>query len=115
MNLRTIGVQLTYEIYPSFSYCKVASSRLSRLVAHLRIFRLFVMGKIDAYVHTVTFGQKSSKLKSRPVYCSRLYDISHDKVELREDFIGQLVFNQPKNLTTHFGLIYKTLHQFHLK
>ena len=29
---------------------KVASSRLSRWVAHLRIFRLFLMGKFDAYV-----------------------------------------------------------------
>ena len=29
---------------------KVASSRLSRLVAHTRIFRLFMKGKIDAYV-----------------------------------------------------------------
>ena len=29
------------------SYRKVASSRLSRLVAHLRIFKLFMKGKID--------------------------------------------------------------------
>ena len=29
---------------------KVASSRLSQLVAHLRIFRLFMKGKFDAYV-----------------------------------------------------------------
>ena len=32
------------------TYRKVASSRLSRLVAHLRIFRLFMKGKFDAYV-----------------------------------------------------------------
>ena len=32
------------------TYRKVASSRLSRLVAHLRIFRLFMKGKIDDYV-----------------------------------------------------------------
>ena len=31
-------------------YCKVASSRLSWLVAHSRIFRLFMKGKFDAYV-----------------------------------------------------------------
>ena len=31
-------------------YRKVASSRLSRLVAHLRIFRLLMKGKFDAYV-----------------------------------------------------------------
>ena len=36
-------------------YCKVASSGLSRLVAHLgaahlRAFRLFIKGKFDAYV-----------------------------------------------------------------
>ena len=29
---------------------KVASSRLSLLVAHSRIFRLFMKGKFDAYV-----------------------------------------------------------------
>ena len=29
---------------------KVASSRLSWLVAHSRIFRLFMKGKFDAYV-----------------------------------------------------------------
>ena len=31
-------------------YRKVASSRLSRLVAHFHIFRLFMKGKFDAYV-----------------------------------------------------------------
>ena len=31
-------------------YRKVASSTLTRLVAHLRIFRLFIKGKFDAYV-----------------------------------------------------------------
>ena len=31
-------------------YCKVASSRLSRLVAHPSIFELFMKGKFDAYV-----------------------------------------------------------------
>ena len=33
-----------------FIYHKVASSRLSLLVAHFRIFRLFMKGKFDAYV-----------------------------------------------------------------
>ena len=33
-----------------FNYHKVASSRLSELVAHLRIFRLFIKRKFDAYV-----------------------------------------------------------------
>ena len=31
-------------------YRKATGSRLSRLVAHLRIFRLFRKGKFDAYV-----------------------------------------------------------------
>ena len=44
-------------------YCKVASSRLSRLVAHSRIFRLFMKGNFDAY---------GPKLNSRPVYFSQL-------------------------------------------
>ena len=32
------------------TYRKVASSRLSWIVEHLRIFRLFMKGKFDAYV-----------------------------------------------------------------
>ena len=32
------------------NYRKVASSRLSRLVAHFHVFRLFMKGKFDAYV-----------------------------------------------------------------
>ena len=47
-------------------YRKVASSRLSRLVANPRIFRKLMKGKFDAYVVTVTFGQKVPKLISRP-------------------------------------------------
>ena len=46
----------------NFAYRKVPSSRLSWLVAHLRIFRLFMTVKFDAYICTVSFGQKSSKL-----------------------------------------------------
>ena len=38
-----------------------------------RIFRLFMKGKFDTYLCTVTFGSKSPKLNSRPVYCSRIY------------------------------------------
>ena len=34
----------------TYTYCKVASSRLSRLVAHLRIFRLLMKKKFDAYI-----------------------------------------------------------------
>ena len=32
------------------AYHEVGNSRLSRLVAHLRIIRLFIKGKFDAYV-----------------------------------------------------------------
>ena len=53
-------------------YRKVASSRLFQLVAHSRIFRLSMKGKLDAYV-LWPLAKKSSKLNSRPVYCSRLY------------------------------------------
>ena len=51
----------------ALTYRKVASSRLSRLVAHFWIFRLLMKGEIW-YLFTVTFGQKSPKLNSRPVY-----------------------------------------------
>ena len=46
---------------------------MSQLVAHSRIFRLFMKGNFDAYA--VTFGQNGPKLNSRLVYCSRLYGI----------------------------------------
>ena len=49
------------------TYRKVASSRLSWLVAHSRIFRLFMKGKFD--------GQKSSTLNSRPVYTARNFTV----------------------------------------
>ena len=52
------------------NYSKVASSALFRLVAHFWIFRLFMKGKFDAYLCTVTFCQKSPKLNSSPFYCS---------------------------------------------
>jgi hypothetical protein len=55
--------------------CKVTSMSISQLVAHTRIFRLFMKGKLDHYVHTVTLGLKDQKLKSSPVYCSQLYSI----------------------------------------
>ena len=64
---------LSSKIEIIYKYHKVARSTLSKLVAHLRIFRLLMKGKFDAYVLCVTFGQKSSKLNSRPVYCSQLY------------------------------------------
>ena len=41
---------LTYIVSLLFAYRKVASSGLSRLVAQLRIFRLFMKGKFDGYV-----------------------------------------------------------------
>ena len=58
----------------TLEYHKVKSSRLSQLVAYLRIFRLFMKGKIWCLC-TVTFGQKISKLNRRLIYCSRLYGI----------------------------------------
>ena len=54
-----ISESMSYEQYKIFVYTcrfvphiyrKVGSSKLSWLVAHLRIFRLFMKGKFDAYV-----------------------------------------------------------------
>ena len=39
-----------YNVLKLYMYRKVMSSRLSRLVAHSRIFRLFMTEKFDAYV-----------------------------------------------------------------
>ena len=43
---------------------------MSWLVAHPRIFRLFIKEKFEVYV---TFGQKGPKLSSILVYCFQLY------------------------------------------
>ena len=67
LNLPKKSFQITI-LSLKFEYRKVASSRLSWLVAHSRIFRLFIWSLCN-----VTFGQRSSKLNSRPVYCSQLY------------------------------------------
>ena len=50
----------------NLKYHKVLSSRLSRFVADLRIFRPIMKGKFDAYV-LHTFGEKRSKLNCRLV------------------------------------------------
>ena len=50
-------------------YRKVASSRLSQLVAH---FHIVYEGEFWCLC-IVTFGQNGPKLNSGPVYCSRLY------------------------------------------
>ena len=44
-----------------FAYRKVASKGLSQLVAHQNTFRMFIKGKFDAHVCTVTFEQKFPK------------------------------------------------------
>ena len=54
-------------------YHKVASSRLSWLVAHSSTFRMFMKGKFHTY-------QKFPKLNSRPVYCSWLYGSYFSKI-----------------------------------
>ena len=54
-------------------YCRVMSRSTSRLVAHPRIFRLFIKVKFDAYICTVNFGAKGPKLNSSLVYCLQLY------------------------------------------
>ena len=48
---------------------KFPNRTTSWLVAHTMIFRLFMKGKFDAYVATVTFDQKGPKLNSCMVYC----------------------------------------------
>ena len=56
----------------NMTYRKVASNSMSRLVAHLMIFRRLMKRKFDAYV-VWPLAKKVPKLNSRPVYCSRLY------------------------------------------
>ena len=46
-----MNISWWFNFVKDFNYRKFgSSSRLSRLVAHLRIFRLFMKGKFDAYV-----------------------------------------------------------------
>ena len=54
-----------------WSFRKVASSRLSQLVAHFHVFHCLWRG--IWWLCTVTFGHNGPKLNSRPVYCSQLY------------------------------------------
>ena len=49
--------------YEKKIYSRVASSRLSHLVAHSRIFRLFMKGKFDAYVLWPSAKNFQSRLK----------------------------------------------------
>ena len=63
------------------AYHKIASSRLSRFVAHSWIFRLY---EVEIWcLCTVTFGQKSLKLNSRPFYCSQLYITSNQTNKMK--------------------------------
>ena len=65
-------------------YRKVTSSRLSRLVAHIRIFSLFMEWKFDAYV----VMQQTRLLLTTTLWCSKEInifcanwpDIGHNKV-----------------------------------
>ena len=57
----------------TLEYRKVASSRLSQLVAHSRIFRLFMKWKFDADVLWPLAKRVQNWIHSRPVYCSQLY------------------------------------------
>ena len=53
------------------TYRKVTNARLSWLAAHLRIFRLCMKGKFDAYVLCYVLwplAKRVQKLNSRPVY-----------------------------------------------
>ena len=59
-------------IEPCAKYRKVASRSTSRLVAHPKVFRLFMKGKFDPYV-LWPLALDLWPLNSRPVYCSRLY------------------------------------------
>jgi hypothetical protein len=61
------GLKLTTLI----GYRKVISSRLSRLVVHPRIFRLFMKRNFDAYV----LWPLDKMVQNWIVYCSRLYGI----------------------------------------
>ena len=49
IEFKKIAVEGWYSLC-QIKYRVVVSSRLSWLVAHLRIFRLFMKGKFDAYV-----------------------------------------------------------------
>ena len=86
------------ETYPTI-YRKVASSRLSWLVAHFRIFRLFMKGKFHAYV-LWPFGKKSSKLNSWQVYYFWLYGM-YFSTEIATNIINHDTWLQ---LQTYIGL-----------
>ena len=77
-------------IWKSFSgLLKVASSRLSRLNSStFKDFQTVYEGEIWCLC-TVNFGPKSSKLNSRPVYCSGLYGMCK-KLKSHNGFLNYL-------------------------
>jgi hypothetical protein len=99
----------------SFTYRKVTSSSLPRLVAHFQIFRKLMKGKFDACV--VTFGQKVPKLNSILVYCSQLYSIWFWALLLykicdefkRKSINTKELFSQNFKVSLHFWQIWPTV------
>ena len=65
-----------------FSLFKSFELDAVKLVAHLKIFRLFMKGKFDAFLKWSSY-KKSSKWNSRPVYCSQLYGNSNLAIKCR--------------------------------
>ena len=50
VNIVHLDTEFSFTTQSHYTYRKVASSRLSRLVAHSRIFRRLMKGKFEAYV-----------------------------------------------------------------
>ena len=89
-----------------FNNRNVASSRLSWLVAYLRIFRLVNTRKFDASLLWPLF--KSSKWNSRPLYYSQLYGNSNLAIKCRNytNFAFSLPFECLQTL-----IVYTYVHQ----
>ena len=88
-------------------YHKVVCSGLSWLVAHLRIFRLFMKGDIWCLC-TVIFGKKTSKLNRRLVYCSWFYgNRTHTSKNIIPIVITRAMANSSKNHALLMSRIWK--------
>ena len=76
-NYCLVGI-LAPHVFRENRYRKVASSGMSRLVAHPSNFRMFMKGKFDSYVLWPLAKSFQNWIVDRStcaVYCSRLYDI----------------------------------------
>ena len=74
---RSLGlIHFNPATYIFVNYLKVASSRLSWLVAHLRIFRMFMKGKFDVYILWTLNKRVQNWIVAQSTACNFTVDVN---------------------------------------